>query len=160
MLAQIRLLEAQVAEVDAAVTKLLEPIDQYLTTIPGVGHVLAATIRAEVGVIDRFPSCRALVAYAGLDPSVFASGQFLGKRQHLSKRGSPYLRRALCLATHTACLRNPDLNAYLQHKLAEGTPHKAALVATACKLLARISIILKEGRPVEVCNATHAQHPA
>jgi transposase len=156
LLAQIRLLEAHVAQVDAAVAKLLEHRDQHLTTIPGVGAVLAATILAEIGDVGRFPSFRALVAYAGLDPSVFESGQFQGKRQHLSKRGSPYLRRALYLATHSAHLRNPDLDDYLQRKLAEGKPYKAALVATARKLLARIYIVLKEGRPFEVRNTTHA----
>jgi len=156
LLAQLALLEQQVAEMDGAIAELVDQLHQPLTTIPGVGAVLAATILAEIGAIDRFPSSRALVAYAGLDPSVFESGQFQGKRQHLSKRGSPSLRRALYLATHSACLHNPDLNAYLQRKLAEGKPYKAALVATARKLLARIYTILKERRPFKVSETPHA----
>jgi transposase len=81
---------------------------------------------------------------------VFASGQFEGKRQHIAKRGSPCLRRALYLATHSAHLRNPDLNAYLQRKLTEGKAYKAAVIASAHKLLARLYVVLTEGRPFEV----------
>ena len=150
LLSQISLIEKQVAELDAAIAALMAGAEQYLTTIPGVGAVLGASILAEIGDIDRFPRLQSLVAYAGLDPSVFASGQFEGTRQHISKRGSPYLRRALYLATHSAHLRNPDLDAYLQRKLREGMSYKQALVATSHKLLARIFTVLKEGRPFEV----------
>jgi transposase len=150
LLAQIALLEAQVADADAAVAELLARTGQHLTSIPGVGPVLAATILAEVGDVDRFARPSALVAYAGIDPSVFASGQFQGTRSRISKRGSPYLRRALYLAAHSGHPRDPELGAYLAKKLGEGKPYKAAVVATARKLLGRIYVVLKEGRPYEV----------
>jgi transposase len=124
--------------------------EHHLTAIPGLGPVLAATSLAAIGDVARFPRREALVAYAGLDPSVFESGAFHGRRQHISKRGSPYLRRALYLAAHSAHRRNPDLAAYLERKLAAGKPYKAAVVALAHKLLARIYTVLKEGRPYEV----------
>lgn len=158
LLAQIRLREAHVAPVDAAIAPLREHRGQSRTAIPGVGTVLAAPILAEIGAVGRFPSFRALGAYAGLAPCVFASGQFQGKRQPLSKRGSLSLRRALSLATHSAPLRTPDVDASLRHQLAAGKPDKAALVATARELLARISVVLTEGRPVEVCEAPHDHH--
>jgi len=149
LLAQVALLQAQIAQADAAVAELLARTEQHLTSIPGVGPVLAATILAEVGDVDRFPRPAALVAYAGLDPSVFESGQFQGRRQHISKRGSPYLRRALYLAAHSAQLRDPELAAFLRKKLDEGKPYKTAVVATARKLLLRVHAVLKEGRPYE-----------
>lgn len=150
LLAQIGLLEAQIAEADAAVAELLATTEQHLTTIPGIGPVFAATILAEIGDIDRFARPQALNAYAGIDPSVFESGQFQGTRQHISKRGSPYLRRALYLAAHSAHLRDPELGTFLQKKLTEGKPYKSAVIATARKLLGRIYVVLKEGRPYEV----------
>jgi transposase len=150
LLAQVALLEAQIAQADAAVAELLAQTEQTLTTIPGVGPVLAATILAEIGDVDRFPRPQALAAYAGIDPSVFESGQFQGTRSRISKRGSPYLRRALYLAAHSAQQRDPELGAYLAKKLAEGKPYKAAVVATARKLLGRIYVLLKEGRPYAV----------
>lgn len=150
LLAQLRLLEAQVGEVDSTIAELVRHLPHHLTSIPGIGPVLNGTILAELGEIDRFATPRALVAYAGLDPSVFESGAFHGKRQRLSKRGSPYLRRALYLATISACRHNPDLHDYLQAKMAEGKSYTEAVIATARKLLLRIQTILKEGRPYVV----------
>jgi transposase len=149
LLAQLALVEGQVAEVDRAIADAMAALDQHLTTIPGVGPVLAATILAEIGDVTRFARVEALVAYAGLDPGVFESGQFQGRRQHISKRGSPYLRRALYLAAHAARGRDAELTAYLERKLAEGKPYRAAAVATAHKLLARCYVVLKERRPYQ-----------
>jgi transposase len=149
LLAQRTLLEEQIATVDAAIGAVMATIEQHLTSIPGVGPVLAATILAELGDVGRFERLEAVVAYAGLDPSVCESGQFQGRRGHISKRGSPYLRRALFLAAHSAQLHNADLRAYLERKLAEGKPYRAALVAVAHKLLARCYVVLKERRPYQ-----------
>jgi hypothetical protein len=60
------------------------------------------------------------------------------------------LRRALYLGAHNGQLRDPELAAYLHRKLDQGKPYKVALVAVAHKLLARIYVVLKEGRPYEV----------
>jgi len=112
--------------------------------------VLAATILAEIGDISRFRSLKSLVAYSGIDPSVFQSGGFTGTQGHMSKRGSPYLRRALWLAAHTARLYNSDLNQYFHTKLSQGKAHDVVMGALCRKLLARIYVLLKEGRPYEV----------
>jgi transposase len=150
LLEQLGLLDKQIEQADRAIAELLADVEQHVSSIPGLGPTLVATIVAEVGDIDRFPRFESLVAYSGLDPSVFESGAFHGTRQHISKRGSPYLRRALYLAAHNAQLRDPELAAYLHRKLDQGKPYKAALVAVAHKLLARIYVVLKEARPYEV----------
>lgn len=150
LLEQIELLERQVGEVEAAISELIAQQPQHLTTIKGIGPVLAATLLAEIGDVHRFPSLESLVAYAGIDPSVFESGEFTGRRQHMSKRGSPYLRRALWLAAHSTRQWNQDLDAYFQRKLAEGKPYKVAMGALCRKLLARVYVVLKEGRPYQV----------
>jgi len=150
LLEQINLLERQVGEVEAAITELMSQQPQHLTTIKGIGPVLAATLLAEIGDVHRFPSLGSLVAYSGIDPSVFESGEFTGRRQHMSKRGSPYLRRALWLAAHSTRQWNPDLDAYFQGKLAEGKPYKVAMGALCRKLLARVYVVLRENRPYQV----------
>jgi transposase len=150
LLEQAELLERQVKEMEIAITGLMEQESQYLTTIKGIGPVLAATLLAEIGNIQRFSSLESLVAYAGIDPSVFESGEFTGRRQHMSKRGSPYLRRALWLAAHSARQWNADLDSYFQRKLAEGKPYKVATGALCRKLLARIYVVLKQNRPYQV----------
>ena len=68
----------------------------------------------------------------------------------MSKRGSPYLRRALWLAAVSASRSNPDLATYLQHRLDQGKPWGTAMGAVARKLLSRIYVILKYNRPYEV----------
>ncbi|MGH2371767.1 MAG: transposase [Chloroflexota bacterium] len=122
---------------------------QHLTTLPGLSATLAASLLAELGDTARASATEqeTLVANAAIDLSVYSSGEFTTSRTHLSKRGCPYLRRALYLATHSAQLRNADLRAYLHKKLAEGKPYKAALVATSRKLLDRVYAVLKERRP-------------
>ena len=150
LLEQVELPERQVKEVETAITRLMEQEPQYLTSIKGIGPVLAATLLAEIGDIHRFSSLERLVAYAGIDPSVFESGEFTGRRQHMSKRGSPYLRRALWLAAHSTRQWNTDMDSYFQRKLAEGKPYKVAMGALCRKLLARIYVVLKENRPYEV----------
>jgi transposase len=150
LLEQVELLERQVKEVEIAITRLMEQEPQFLTTIKGIGPVLAATLLAEIGDIRRFSSLESLVAYAGIDPSVFESGEFTGRKQHMSKRGSPYLRRALWLAAHSTRQWNTDLDSYFQRKLAEGKPYKVAMGALCRKLLARVYVVLRENRPYHV----------
>lgn len=149
LLEQVELFERQVKEVEIAITRLMEQETQHLTTIKGIGPVLAATLLAEIGDIHRFASLESLVAYSGIDPSVFESGEFTGRKQHMSKRGSPYLRRALWLAAHSARQWNTDLDSYFQRKLAEGKPYKVAMGALCRKLLARVYVVLKENRPYQ-----------
>jgi transposase len=109
-----------------------------------------ASLVAEIGDIHRFARLESLVACAGIDPSVFSSGEFTGTETHMSKRGSPHLRRALWLAAVSASQSNPDLAAYLQRRLDQGKPGGTAMDAVARKLLSRIYVILKHNRPYEV----------
>lgn len=150
LLAQVEFLEAQARTVEAAIERLFRKVRQHLTTIKGIGTMAAATIYAEVGDIHRFPALESLVAYAGIDPTVFASGEFEGTRRHISKRGSPYLRKALWMAATGARRWNPDLESFFTRKLKEGKPYGVAMGALCRKLLARIYVILKEDRPYEL----------
>ncbi len=149
LLAHVTFLEEQVAELDERIAALLAqvPAAAYLTTIKGMGPTVAATILAEIGDIRRFADPKKLVAFAGLDPSLHQSGQFHGEHATLSKRGSPYLRRAIWLAAHPARQHNPDLQAVYTRKIAQGKCHQQALAAVAHRLLNRIYVILKEQRP-------------
>lgn len=150
LLDQIEFLEKQIAQVEAAIEELMATQEQYLTTIKGIGAVLAATILAEIGDIGRFSRLESLVAYAGIDPAVYSSGEFTGTQAKLSKRGSPYLRRALWLAATSARRFNPDLHEYFERKTRSGKPYGVVMSAISRKLLARIYVVLKENRPYEV----------
>ncbi len=125
-------------------------IDQYITSIPGVGAVTGAALLAEIGDIQRFEAPEKLVAYAGIDATVYQSGDFEASETHMSKRGSPFLRVAIWQAASMAAMYDPQLKQYYQRKKAEGKHHGTVIGAVARKLLIRIFIILKENRPYEI----------
>ena len=147
LLAQIELLEEQQAEVEKAQAGLMQQVPQHITSIPGIGLVTGAAILAEIGDISRFGSEEKLVAYAGIDATVYQSGQFEATERHMSKRGSPYLRLALWQAASMAIQHDEEIRDYYQRKRAEGKAPGTALGAVCRKLLIRIFVILKENRP-------------
>jgi len=148
LLAQIQLVETQINQLDAQIAEIYASFDAHLHTVPGIGPVLAAAILAEVGDISRFGSDPArLVAYAGIDPSVKQSGGFTGSNNRMSKRGSPYLRRAIWLAATVAYRFDPTLAAFYQKKRAEGKTHMTAVGAVARKLTYVAFAILRDNKP-------------
>lgn len=71
----------------------------FITTIPSVGTITGAIIIGEIGDIHRFQGSSQLLAYAGLDPSIYESSEFKSKKCRISKRGSRYLRPAIFTST-------------------------------------------------------------
>jgi transposase len=149
LMEQIEFIEAHVDQIDLKVSELMENIQTYITTIPGIGDVLGASILAEIGDISRFSNPKKLVAYAGLDSTVHESGQFRGTRSRISKRGSPYLRRAIWIAAFSAKKSNPVFAEYYNKKLGEGKHKQTAIGACARKMTYLIYYILKEQKPFD-----------
>lgn len=147
LLDQLTFMEAQVAEIDEELVSLLAQQQCYLSTMIGISHSLAAVIYGEIGDITRFSRVEQLVAFCGIDPTVYESGNFRGSQAHMSKRGSPYLRRAIWLAAISARRFDPELKAYYDKKLAEGKHVLSATGAVCRKLLHRIFVILRDKRP-------------
>jgi transposase len=151
LLAQVDLLEQQRAQIDAKLEEWLAQLpEQYITSIPGIGLACGTAILAEIGDVTRFESADRLIAYAGIDATVFQTGQFEASEHHMSKRGSPYLRHALWQAASMAIRYDPELEAYYQLKRKEGKHHNVAIGAVCRKLLARIYVILIERRPYQI----------
>jgi len=151
LLAQIDFFEQQIADIDQALEELVNALPtQYLTTIPGIGAVTAAAILGEIGDVQRFDSIEKLVAYAGIDPATYQSGQFQAQEVHMSKRGSPYLRHALWMAAGVARQHDPELKAYYLKRRAEGKAYGTVMGAICRKLLARIYVVLRDQRPYVV----------
>lgn len=140
-------LENQLSELEKQISKLLHETNRYITTISGIGDVLGAIIVSEIGDINRFERPNQLVAFAGLDVTVKQSGEFSGSKNKISKRGSPYLRRAIWLAANRAAFCDPVLSEYYQSLKARGKHHLTAVGGVARKLCNIIFVILKENRP-------------
>ena len=141
--------DKQIEALDIEIMKYYEQFDCYLHTIPGIGIIGAATILAEIGDISRFKNSSALVAFAGIDPTVRQSGEFNSTHNHMSKRGSPYLRHAIFLAATTCSFHNSPLNAYYKKKRDQGKHHLTATGAVARKLTTIIYAVLRDSKPYE-----------
>ena len=146
---RMNFLDKQIEALDCQILEYYENFDCYLHTIPGIGMIAAATILAEIGDINRFKSSSALVAFAGIDPTVRQSGEFSSTHNHMSKRGSPYLRHAIFLAATTCSFHNSPLNAYYKKKREQGKHHLTATGAVARKLTTVIYAVLRDGKPYE-----------
>lgn len=143
----IRELDSEIQDIEAAIQTMIEEIASPITTIPGIGVRMGAMILAEIGDFSRFDSPDKILAYAGMSPSTYQSGQMslTGAYSHMEKRGSRYLRYALYNATKYVCHWDPIFSAYLAKKRAEGKHYNVAL-SHAAKKLVRLIYALEKSR--------------
>ena len=144
-IALIRELDAEIQEVETEIQALMDSIQSPITTIPGMGLRMGAMILAEIGDFSQFDSPDKILAYAGLSPSTYQSGQLTGSYSHMEKRGSRYLRYAIFNATKYVCLWEPSFAAYLDKKRAEGKHYNVAISHAAKKLVRLIFAMEKSG---------------
>lgn len=149
LLEQIQLIEKHLKEIEKVMIEISNRQKHYLTTITGISDVTACVILGEIGSIDRFERPEQLVAYAGLDASVHQSGDFNSSNTRISKRGSPYLRRAIWQAAFVASNHDPALSLYYQKLRKRGKAHGTAIGAVARKLTHIIFAILRDNKPYE-----------
>lgn len=134
----------------AAVSQTSEDTCKLLMSIPGVGQYLAAVLVAEISDVARFASANQLIAFAGFDPRVRQSGLSLHRNTHLTKRGSPSLRRAVFIAGNVARRYDPVLAAYYQRKRREGRTHTEAMMPISRRILTRVYAVWKRHEPYEL----------
>lgn len=144
---RIRELDIEIEEIETAIQAIMDELHSPITTIPGIGCRMGAMILAEVGDFSRFDSPDKLLAYAGMSPSTYQSGQLKNCYPHMEKRGSRYLRYALYNAAKYVCLWDPAFAAYLAKKRAEGKHYNVALSHAAKKLVRLIFALEKSGQP-------------
>ena len=143
----IRELDAEIDEVEKEINSRMDEIHSPITTIPGIGYRMGAMILAEIGDFHNFDSADKVLAYAGLSPSTYQSGQLTNCYSHMEKRGSRYLRYALFNATKYVCLWDPTFAAYLSKKRAEGKHYNVAISHAATKLVRLIYAMERSGQP-------------
>lgn len=149
LIEQISFIQNQVLDVEKEIEILLEKLNSPITTIPGIGSVNAAIILGEIGDIKRFSNPSKLVAYSGLDASISQSGEFESTSNHMTKRGSPYLRRALFQSALRAEFCDSVFSNYYQKKISEGKHHLVATNAVARKLCHTIFAVLTKNEPYQ-----------
>jgi transposase len=126
--------------IKAEVIRLAKLLPEYnvVSDMYGVGEITAAQLMAEIGDVRRFDNRNSLIAFAGVDPSPFQSGNYDSKSNPSSKRGSPHLRKTLFQIVATHLKRSPvnePVYQFLDRKRAEGKPYFVYMTAAANKFL-------------------------
>ena len=133
----IQMMEKQIAQAEARINPIVDSLHSPIMTIPGIGYRMAAIIIAETGNLANFDKAEKVLAFAGLEPSVYQSGQLTSTHAKMVKRGSKYLRYALFNAAKYVCHWDEGFRQYLAKKRAEGKPYNIA-VSHAAKKLTRV----------------------
>lgn len=156
----IKLLEKEVAAVDAALDALIEQVEEWrerkalLVSVPGVGDGLAHTLLGDMPELGELNQ-KQIAALTGVAPFNRDSGRLRGRRQIQGGRAG--VRTVLFMATLSAVQHNPVLKAFYQRLLAAGKLKKVALVACMRKLMCILNSMLREGRSWD---EKMAQNPA
>ena len=131
----IQELDAEISEIESEIKSIMDKINSPILSIPGISYRMGAMIIAEIGDFSRFDSPDKILAYAGLSPSTYQSGQLQSSHSKMEKRGSRYLRYALFNATKFVCNWDSTFGEYLAKKRAEGKHYNVAISHTAKKLV-------------------------
>lgn len=138
-------LDDEISEIEAAIKQIVDSLGTTILTIPGIGYATAASILAEVGDFSNFETPDKILAFAGMSPSTYQSGQLSNCYAHMEKRGSKYLRFALYNATKYVCKWDSNFAAYLAKKRSEGKHYNVA-ISHAAKKLVRLIFALEKSR--------------
>ena len=143
----IQELTSEIDEIENEIRSIMDEIHSPILTIPGISYRMGAMILAEIGDFSRFDSPDKILAYAGMSPSTYQSGQLDNCYSHMEKRGSRYLRYALYNATKYVCHWDESFGTYLAKKRAEGKHYNVALSHAAKKLVRTIYAMEKSRQP-------------
>lgn len=138
--------DKQIEAYEKEISSIMKEYGQVILSIPGIGDITGAMILSEIRNINNFSSADKLLAFAGLDPSVFQSGQFEANLT-ISKRGSKYLRWAIHQTAFIICQHDKAFNDYYHKKINEGKHHNVIIGHIEKKLVRVIYSILKNNKP-------------
>ena len=140
---RLQTLRVEIKELDEELASLLAQSGSTLPTASGCGTVVAATLIAEIGDINRFQSPAALAKYAGCAPREYGSGK---KQRYRKTRAG---NRRLNCAFHRMALAqismtgNDRARTYFKKKVAEGKSKSQALVCLRRQLVNVIWCMMK-----------------
>ena len=134
------------------------PEYEVVMQMEGAGPITGPALMAEIGDVRRFKNKKALVAFAGIDAPPFQSGAFESKSRHVSKRGSPHLRRTIFIVSNIILTRSNPENAvycFMDKKRSERKHYYVYTVAGSAKFLrvyyARVTEFLRSQPSPDAC---------
>ncbi len=137
----------EIAEIEVTIQSIMDKINSPIITIPGISLRMGAMIIAEIGDFNNFDSPDKILAFTGLSPSTYQSGQLKNCHAHMEKHGSRYLRYTLFNTTKFVCNWDPLFAEYLAKKCSEGKHYNVAISHAAKKLVRPIFALQKSEQP-------------
>lgn len=142
----IQNIQSEIDLLDKEIRRIMDDIQSPVLSIPGIGYVLGAILISEIGSIENFTNPAKLLAFAGLDPAIYQSGQYNASSTPMVKRGSTYLRWGLMQAARLVAYRDETFSTYFGKKLSEGKHYYVALTHVAKKLVRVLFHLLRTGQ--------------
>ena len=139
----IRTLQQHIKTYEDEIKKIMDAHCPVILSVPGISYVTGAIIIGEIGDVSLFRSPSKLLAFAGLDPGVYQSGNYEANRICASKRGSSYLRWAIHQSASVIVHHDNTFSDYYAKKRKEGKHHLVALGHVSKKLIRVVFSILK-----------------
>jgi transposase len=122
---EIRRLNKKVADVEGQIAGKVKESGTTLTSLQGIGFVLAAKILGEVGDPSRIHSKGAFAMLTGTAPIEASSGAT--KRHRLNRGGNRQLNYALHMMARARLRHDDDSNIYVARRQTEGKSAKEAV---------------------------------
>lgn len=135
LIAQIELIQAQLAEIDKKIEEFSLQMNSPILTIPGISHFSGTSILAELGEISNYQSAAKIIKFAGLAPYEHQSSQYKAEHMPISKKGSKYLRKTLYQIILPVIRNNTVFQDYYNLKRSQGKGHRCAQGHCIRKLL-------------------------
>jgi len=117
------------------ITKEFKKEYELLNSINGVGVKLIATIISILNSFKTFDNSKRACRYIGITPAIYESGTSVKGKASITKRGNPFARKVLYMATLSATIHNPLIKEYYNRLISKGKAKMTALIACANKLL-------------------------
>ena len=144
---RIAFISSQMFDVEKEIENVMLSLNSPITSIPGIGTLLGASILAEIGDITKFSSPAKLLAFAGCEPSAYQSGHYTATVTPMVKHGSVYLRRALYLAADMAYVHCQSFRAFIERKRSQGKHFYVAMGHGMKKMVRIIFAVLSKNLP-------------
>ncbi len=134
----IRNYQSQIALIEFEINLIVDTHFKFILSVPGLSYNMAAIIIGEIGDIHQFKSFDSVLAFAGMDPVVYQSGNYNLTNTRPSKRGSKYLRWALHQVSMVIVRRDDKFASYFHKKHHDDSKHYYVALGHVGKKLLRV----------------------
>jgi transposase len=146
---QIRKADETLIEIIHSSSKLLN-IYTLLTSIKGIGVILAANIMVTTICFTKFNDSRKYACYCGTAPFKYSSGTSINGRTKVSQMANKKMKALFNLAALSAIQHDPELKLYFDNRMANGANGMSTINIIRNKIIHRVFAVVKRGTPYVV----------